>query len=70
VGPNHSCSGEWGEKNSPECTYTIRTLRSSNAKRYQFARVRKKCTHSVAVLGATRRPRGWRGQTPRRASPG
>src|SRR6516162_10320938 len=37
VAPNHSCSAEWGEKNSPGCTYSIRALRSANAKRYQFA---------------------------------
>src|SRR5215831_21319483 len=45
---DHSCSGEWGEKNSLRFTYSIHAPRSANAKRYQFALLWMNCAHSVA----------------------
>src|SRR6516162_10275761 len=48
VGPNHSCSGEWGEKNSPGFTYAIHGHDPRMRSVTNFASSWKHCVHSVA----------------------
>jgi hypothetical protein len=84
AGPVHSCSGEWGEKTSPGCTYSIHAApRRTNAKRYQFTLTWKRLrTQRSRAVGASRTPRlcpaplrrfrlpGGHGRIPRPAWPG
>src|SRR5262249_47006316 len=83
AGPNHSYSGEWGEKNSPGFTYAIHALPTRECEALLiYLGLDELRTQSSRAAGATRAPR-WcpvpsrrlrphaaRGRTPRPASPG
>ena len=83
AGPVHSCSGEWGEKTSPGCTYSIHAPPGNECEALPiYLDLEKLRTQRSRAVGASRTPRlclaplrrfrppGGHGRTPRPAWPG